>query len=542
MRRGRHIPLLYCALVALRIPAQEAEPDDPGIVLPPVLLEVEDLQVEQVDAALPVDEDQLRPEISIPLPEAEELYLPEEVFDIPYPDQVGVTPGEGETNFSEYIQSPSREIFSDGRIGVGAPIYVLGDLVLYKLGDSPRFTLNFLHEKLDGYGFVNLPGSGYFNSIDILDGSISFELEKTNVEIQGEIAEKSYGLQGNPSGSYDSITYRTVSGVATANHEANTIFSLFAQLDGSYLGQILTSTAPVISAEFALMPSLRGTVSFDSFDLSLFFDYGLVSTTNPLDTNVDHRIHTGIALRYFSPADIQIYLDTGMYWSAMASLLPDVAAGLIGNISTSFQFQAEAGYVAGPQLNLHAMARSPYLELAALAPLSGFYGDVAAQMRPIPTLLFATHIRFSLLEGLVDPNELFESDTGLFAYTDAQKTTLQSDIEIEWTISRYLGLELGWYAKFIERRRFTPVQSIALSLTAEDPSERFGVLFDAGVDFMPEVSLPRLSLGGYYRISDSVRFQLDVSDALSPLESGRTDWDPYIEPGLNATLTTSISL
>ena len=544
MSRKQSNYLLYLVMAGSRIFAQEAEPEDPGIVLPPVLLEVEDLQVERVDAALPVDEDQLRPEISIPLPEAEELYLPEEVFDIPYPDQVGVTPGEGETNFSEYLQTSNREIFSDGRIGIGAPIYVLGDLILYKLGDSPRFTLNFLHEKLDGYGFVNPPGSGFFNSTDVLDGSISFELENTSVEIQGEIGEKTVGLQGVPSGSYDSVTYRTMSGKATAIYESSPIFSLLANIDSSYLGQILISTVPVIAAEFGLMPSLKGTFALDSLDLGLFLDYGLVSTANPLETIVDHRLHAGISGRYYSPENVQVYLDAGAYWSSSGSFLPDITAGLIGNIGSTFYFQAEAGYIARSQLNLRSIVRSPFLDLAARATLYGWIGDVAAQIRPIPTLLFTTHIGFSLLEGQINPNELFDADTGLFAYTDDQMATLQTDIAIEWTISSVLGVNLGWHGHFVERPRFIPVQSIDLSLTAEDPTERFGVLFDAEVDFsVSTISLPKLSIGGYYRISDSVRFQLNVSDGLSPLlDGGRTDWDPYIEPGLSATLTTSISL
>ena len=68
--------------------SQDIEPEEPGIVLPPMLLEVEDLRVEDIHAALPADEEQLTPEITVPLPAADELYLPEEVFDVPFPDMI----------------------------------------------------------------------------------------------------------------------------------------------------------------------------------------------------------------------------------------------------------------------------------------------------------------------------------------------------------------------------------------------------------------------------------------------------------------------
>ena len=38
---------------------QDFEPEEPGIVLPPMLLQVEDLQVEDVQAALPQEDEQL---------------------------------------------------------------------------------------------------------------------------------------------------------------------------------------------------------------------------------------------------------------------------------------------------------------------------------------------------------------------------------------------------------------------------------------------------------------------------------------------------
>ena len=82
---------LLIFLSSFSLGAQDAEPEEPGIVLPPTLLEVEDLQVEEISAVIPEEEIQLLPEIEIPLPQAEDILLPEERFDIPYPDQLDLS-------------------------------------------------------------------------------------------------------------------------------------------------------------------------------------------------------------------------------------------------------------------------------------------------------------------------------------------------------------------------------------------------------------------------------------------------------------------
>ena len=57
------------ALAALPLAAAETVPGEPGepeIVLPPVILEIEDLSVERVEAKLPPEEDLLPPARDVP--------------------------------------------------------------------------------------------------------------------------------------------------------------------------------------------------------------------------------------------------------------------------------------------------------------------------------------------------------------------------------------------------------------------------------------------------------------------------------------------
>jgi hypothetical protein len=55
--------------------------------------------------------------------------------------------------------------------------------------------------------------------------------------------------------------------------------------------------------------------------------------------------------------------------------------------------------------------------------------------------------------------------------------------------------------------------------------------------------MPMLEFSGYYRINESVRFSLDISDPLAPiLNDGRSYWGPYEAPGFLVYLATNISL
>lgn len=546
----KYYSILLLSVIVTGLFAQEAEPEDPGIVLPPVLLEVEDLQVETVNAALPSDEDQLRPDVTIPLAAAEDLYLPDAVFDIAYPDQIGVTPDPDDVSFSDYVQtSRATAIFSDGRIGIGAPIYVLGDLSLYKIGESPRFRLNFLHEKLDGYGFVQA-GSGFYNSTDVLDGTISFEIDAVDFNMHGTIGETTMGLQDNVEGAiaYDSVTYRNIAGSIEVSHVTEPV-TLTGLIRAEYFAQTLTAAEPQFAAEVTIWPRASATLFLDPFDFELDLQYELASTSSEAVSAIDHRLFAAL-ISGLRLNNLRLFLDAGLMWLVSDPVLPDVRLGLEWNVGTMLRIETSAGYVSRPIRNSTLLVDRPLLKLTNLGPEFGWEWNGAAQIRPVTPLLLSIDAGLSYRQDVPDSTAAYDTETGLFDPNQVAMTRLEMGVNLEWTISNEFGLIVDWNGIFIERTQFEPSHTVSISLAAEDSIERFGALFELGAnlrqlesDPSPEISLPILSFGGYYRISESVRVQLDLQDALAPLLSlGRIGWDPYIEPGLNVTLVTTISL
>ena len=544
--------LTVFVLTTFLLHTQETEPQDPGIKLPPVLLEIADLQVEEVNAALPADEDQLRPEIAIPLPEAEEIFIPDYVFDIPYPEQLGVSPDIEIVEVDQYIKQTRSPIFSDGRIGVGAPVYVLGDLSLYKLGDEPRFRLRFFHEKLDGYGFREA-GSGFYHSDDVLEGFLSYEREATGFEVSAGIRETSNGLQRGIAGAtveYDSASHRDVFTSASISHQLVPMLNVAGTLEVGYGSQILSAESPVISSEIIVSPRIFLGADLNPLMLSVEGDYEFASTPGASLTSTAHRLEAIINASYLLlPSDIRLSIDAGISWSSNDELRPNVVVGGEGTFGTDIRFHTEGGYRVRTNTYRNLWLDSPLLAQSGTGPLTPEFGwmwNGTIQIRPIPNLLITTDIDFAWAEGGVpNPSATPDATTGLFPFDAGSLISLDTDLAVKWEISQVFGADFLWHGAFIftNYTRYEPVQTFHIAFDAEDPAERFGAALSTEIELDPAITIPIVGFGGYYRISESVQFQLDVRDVLAPLlDPGRHGWEPYIRPGLHAMLMTKISL
>ncbi len=109
-------------------------PGEPQIVLPQVILKVEDLSVETVEAQLPPEEDLLPPVRPVPLLTEGELAVGEPVIPAAPVETEGPAP------------SPNQRLLSsDIQLGAGTLSLISGSVSLKTLGPDPRFTLQFHH-------------------------------------------------------------------------------------------------------------------------------------------------------------------------------------------------------------------------------------------------------------------------------------------------------------------------------------------------------------------------------------------------------------
>ena len=66
-----------------------------------------------------------------------------------------------------------RLLSSEVQLGAGSLNMISGSVALKTLGPDPRFSLQFQHDSLDGFG-GHAPGSGFSVRNDSLDGGLKF--------------------------------------------------------------------------------------------------------------------------------------------------------------------------------------------------------------------------------------------------------------------------------------------------------------------------------------------------------------------------------
>ena len=182
--------LLFVALVF--VPAvsggqsNAAQPAEPDIVLPEVIMQIDDLSVENVEAKLPPEEELLAPERQLP---------PPTVGDIPVTDPAvpgAASVGEGTPPAS------TANLSAEAQLGGGLENTIVGKLSMKTLGADPRLSLGFSHEGADGFQ-GHQPGSGYRLRNDDLYGELADKLGPVDSHIQAGYRENEDGLQGRGS-------------------------------------------------------------------------------------------------------------------------------------------------------------------------------------------------------------------------------------------------------------------------------------------------------------------------------------------------------
>ena len=129
--------LLGCALWAQ---TQTGEPEEPEIVLPQFVLEIEDLSIERIDAKLPPEQDLLSPERRVLLVDLDALVV----------EDAGVPSAILEAPKSAAASTGDRSLSSEVQLGAGSQNNIVASIDLKTLGADPRFSLAFDHETADG--------------------------------------------------------------------------------------------------------------------------------------------------------------------------------------------------------------------------------------------------------------------------------------------------------------------------------------------------------------------------------------------------------
>jgi hypothetical protein len=515
--------------------SQDIEPSEPGIVLPSVLLEIEDLSIESITAGLPEEQELLPPDIEFPLPEIEELAIEEPVLDLTVPT----------TGVPAFQIREGKYLTTEAVLGIGSSNQFFSRIALYYLGRKPEGKIQYQHETIDG--FSSKPaGTGYSNREDMLEGYLNFDAGKAQVRTEGSFYEVDRGLQGR--GNFYSKVNRFIEAGGTAEYPISDIFVLKGSVKASMADQLMTggpSSSSDEATELYISPEIAGEFRFNGWYLGVEPRFAY---RNVYDSDNLSLLRGGV--RGYLGADvsdrISISGSVGWLWVENLGHLLPFDLSVTAAPGDFFTLTAGGGYRVEEFNLIDVFKDYPLSGLpASLYDNRGWYARLNSSWIPFQGWIFDAGLMYSGNSKMPDPDRNLSAATGLFPLNqvnNAQRITL--DAGVRWNISESFTARLGWSSEFLDKPRFYPANSINLDVSGMEKKGRFGggltSEFTTGVN--KPVQLPNLSANGFIMATDFLRFVLEANDLLYPLMDGpRYYWKPYVETGLTVILKAHIN-
>jgi len=543
-------PLLLSLVV---LGAQESgpavEPEEPDIVLPEVILRIEDFSVEEVEAGLPGEEELSAPERTIPLPEVEELDIEEPEIPFSVSESRDLLPPERSSGLS-----------AQAILGVGTLSHLYSQISLNRIGgEEPRFKLRFLHEMLDGVAGSTgaSAGSGFQTREDRLEAGIKLHLGKLGLGVEGLFQDRERGLQNRSI--YISQVYRQGGLDVQLKLPLGERFMLTGQADTSFASQLLTGTTPRDTTEILAQPLLNLEFRHKSIWLGL---EGAYTYRDVLDSAVEALQRTGVQA-YFGAEFLTNYrfeARGGWTWNSDLGHLFPFSLTLSGTPFSTFSFQASGGYRVDPLDYASLLGGYPLAELLALSDNHGWFADLGMSFTLTQNLSLQAQARLAWNSALLFPDgNGVDLTSGLFVFAQSREVQLGTDARLRWNLGTLVTLSGGLHTEFMERAPNTPLHSAVVEIEGTNATSRWGGTgsLEFALGYPPSetnVSLtPVLSASGFYNITDTISLIVEIEDLLYPfseerwltsrLPSGELfSWHPYETPGVRGTVKVQINL
>jgi hypothetical protein len=511
-------------------PNPAAAPGEPDIVMPQVILQIEDLSVEKVEAQLPPEEDLLPPERSIPVLSEGDLAVGEPTI-----------PSTGAALEPGTAQSSDRYLASEVELGAGTQNNIAGSMSLKTLGQDPRFSLQFNHETLDGYS-GHEAGAGFNLRTDSLNGGLKFRMGSVDTDLSASFTEKETGLQNRSP--FNAALSRLIGATALFTATPLDWLSLNGDLVGAFDSLTLNGTTPLATTGALVTPSLSAEARFDGGKAGIEASYTFRADSGAFSDQL-HRFSTGLTAGIDLPAHFVVDAAFGWFWNSAGLSLFPFSLAITGTPFEFITLSLDGGYrVVSYELRDVLQAHS-LAYLASLADDRGWFGDASAQLTVTRDLSATMKLSFMASDAMPVGSGTQDLATGLFLVTQGPGVRFSSDLGVRWGISQSFSVSAGWIHEYGNRLFFAPTDSIQAELVGLEPSGRFGgnLSFSIAPTFVGVLQQPVVRMSGFWKVSDAVKLQIAGEDLLWPLLGGeRTEIAPYVTPGFRLTGSVSMSL
>lgn len=503
-------------------------PEEPEIIAPELVLEIEDVGFEDIAAPLPPASQLPLPDFKLPSPEAEMGEL----------EIVTVNPEIPELRMA--LPEDDADFFSEALVGGGINNSLLGDISLYKLGDGPRFSLRFLHDGKDGYS-GEAPGAGFFHRTDQLEADVRMKAAG-DFSMEASYGEKEQGLQGRMNDARSFI--RRSSFIHLLWRSPDTSDLLFS-LGGSYRDTtaLFAGAGEAGIDELFIHPTGEFRYLRDTFSAALRGDYRFHGFSGD---GFRHLLDATLLLDLELPF-MDIGLSGGVLWDLGQFLRYPFSLSVNGGVGTFLTYSSLAGFRVETPLWYDYWEKLPYLAgttlpsmqeqwfwqgslewkiLNSLALRGGWflsYGD-----RPVGISSFAPDLSGGGPLLPLDGSGIAFSGEGLLVWTIIPDLLVGAGYAGWWGAAPGLTDQPGSISTFAEYGN-----------GGGDISGRMDLIWN----FLSEEQIPVLDLSFSWILADGIQTILEGRDLLEPfLEGGRKVAGPFIGEGAGLSLRMKISL
>jgi hypothetical protein len=513
-------------------------PGEPEIVLPQLVLQVEDLSVEKIEAKLPPDAELLPPERGIPLRSEGEVPVGEPAVIPDAPSDAGQ-------------ENPNVQgLTSQAALGAGIENSIIGSLTMKTLGSDPRLSLSFSHLTIDGFN-GRPAGSGFDVRSDDISGEIAMKLGLVDLDMQGGFKDDAAGLQGQGAGGYIDRLTRDATGSLGLSINPIEWLTIKAGFSGGYDTLTLSRAAPLGISELRVSPDLSVEIRIPSFKAALGsrYEYRTAGFGSSGAQEI-HRVLTGLSLGLELPASMLVEGSVAWSWKSGGVNLFPFELRISGTPFSFLSFGIGGGYSVVPYDISDIMTAYPIILPQPFVDSEdhGWFGDVSVQLSPFKDINMSGKLSFmtsaAMLDSLGYPDLVQDAQTGLFLLTQRPATRLTSEIGLRWTPIPGASLGGSWKLEIMDRPAFVPQSDIKVDGLLMEQSGAFGgnVSVEMRAGTTTAGQWPIVNVGGFFKISDAVLIYLDVEDLLQPgMGAHRLGVGPFEEPGFRVIAEARLS-
>ncbi len=545
VRRVARYPIATL-LAALTVTAHGQESDSQPaarpLEVPAVTLSIEDVAEVQVEPDLPPEAELTKPELAVPLPEADELRVV-----TPGLPEVLTDSGEGGTG----LLGPGLAL--QAAVAAGNNGLLRSSIALQHAGDGPDFHLGVDHQLLEGFGPA-APWQGYHRTDD-LQGAYSSDIGGAELGVDGRYRRVEDGLQDVGNSAHD-LSHQLVDGNLMLLVRPSDVVTVSGEIGGRGASREFRGSEELPVTEWQGRAGAGVTAQLRQLEIGVTGDYEFRHVR--VEQPTAHRLLGQLALAYDLGVPVRLGARAGVQYASedeTSEVRIPFEVSMDGMPSDLITLRIAAGreIVARDLAGMYETLKF-IEEPSELRDTRQWFGDLSVRAAVGEDVHLVAAVRGESGTNLIDISGELGGESKLHQVVQKDEAgTLQTGLGLRWDINPDAALSLDWSGAFFDIPLYQAPHVFSLGMRATWDGGRFGV--ENNVDWVfpseletgrhraPDVGLPIISARGFYNISDNFAIVAGLADLLQPLsDEPRYELAPYQEPGFQASLGVEVNL